>query len=484
MTCFIGAGIAEIVTASYHQSGENGQQGHLGGKMVELVVGPVLGRITETSIRILIEVDQSGDVEVVLRSLGQQARRIVFSLIKMIPKALLIGDLTSGREYEVEIAVLNGSSRIAKFRTPDDSNLRFACVSCYKFSDNGMEASAWKPLAQRSAAGEIDVVLHMGDQIYSDAIFRGWVTTLADKTSEQRAARVKDIRESYRNLYREAWNQEDVQVVLRHASNLMIWDDHEVTDDWGDRNVFAQSDTVEHLIATCAWEIYLEYQRQLWDEDALMHPLGEHEGHVQYWGSTAVLFVDVRGGRAFQQFNHESSRGVNLPESPYLGAQQWQSILNTLNPQTQIIKNLILVCPVPLVFTVYDPVYTWKQDDLKGHWSYPIYREEQMRMLSALRNWKEQGLDREVVILGGDVHAGCVFDIDYANGSFQQLLSGPVHKHMITDNELLAYKLIITNPIEFGRFFTARAHSVTKERNYGTVSVIDQQVQLELIEVK
>ena len=45
-------------------------------------------------------------------------------------------------------------------------------------------------------------------------------------------------------------------------------------------------------------------------------------------------------------------------------------------------------------------------NDLKDHWSYGPHRAEQIEMLRALRRWKEARIDRDLLVLGGDVHIG------------------------------------------------------------------------------
>jgi phosphodiesterase/alkaline phosphatase D-like protein len=113
------------------------------------------------------------------------------------------------------------------------------------------------------------------------------------------------IREEYRKLYRTTWNRAPVQRALAQASNLMIWDDHDVADDFGDRTDVTQPHSAEHFVASCGWRVFHEYQRQLWDGGAERVPVGAEEGFWCRWGPIAALFLDVRGSRGFRAFDRE-----------------------------------------------------------------------------------------------------------------------------------------------------------------------------------
>ncbi|WP_462187242.1 MULTISPECIES: DUF7800 domain-containing protein [unclassified Frankia] len=78
-----------------------------------------------------------------------------------------------------------------------------------------------------------DVLLLLGDQVY------------ADHVSSQTAARIRDRRdvtvppgeeiadfEEYTWLYQEAWSQTDIRWLLSTVPTAMIFDDHDVRDDW------------------------------------------------------------------------------------------------------------------------------------------------------------------------------------------------------------------------------------------------------------
>tara|TARA_R110002096_G_scaffold239101_1_gene430698 strand:+ start:58090 stop:59436 length:1347 start_codon:yes stop_codon:yes gene_type:complete len=434
---------------------------------------------------VLVEFDRAADIIVTVRSSAGDDQSFSIAATAHTPTVIELEQLVVGRSYRVQCAVENGESRVATIRPIGPGAMRLATVSCYNFTQK-LQSSAWDELAERATSGTLDVVLHTGDQIYGDEVFRFWSAYLKKVPSRLRESFLPSICEAYRGLYRAAWNHRPVQEVLRNASNLMLWDDHEVTDDFGDKQSFTDPNSTEHMVARCGWQVYREYQRILWDENALdmPMPLGQHEGYLQTWGHTAALFVDVRGGRAFEPFDRETAT-PNVSE-PYLGHEQWQEIMDVLSPSSsrlRDVENLLVICPVPLVFFPAslgrDVVVRAIADDLSGHWSHAPYRAEQHRLLSALRNWQAFEPGREVMLLGGDVHFGCEMSVfherDGATRVFRQLVSSPVHRR--SENAHLVETLIVphlTSPnaerTTKPRDFHWKASKVTVRRNFGELT--------------
>ncbi|MEU9384559.1 alkaline phosphatase D family protein [Streptomyces sp. NPDC048279] len=90
-------------------------------------------------------------------------------------------------------------------------------------------------LASRVAAGgeRPDVLLLLGDQVYADetsAATRHWLAARRD-LSEPPGAEVADY-EEYTRLYYESWLDPEVRWLLSTVPSCMIFDDHDVIDDW------------------------------------------------------------------------------------------------------------------------------------------------------------------------------------------------------------------------------------------------------------
>ncbi|MGW3126238.1 alkaline phosphatase D family protein [Streptomyces sp. NPDC001076] len=90
-------------------------------------------------------------------------------------------------------------------------------------------------LAARIAAGgeRPDVLLLLGDQVYADetsAATRHWLAARRD-LADPPGAEVADY-EEYTRLYHESWLDPEVRWLLSTVPSCMIFDDHDVIDDW------------------------------------------------------------------------------------------------------------------------------------------------------------------------------------------------------------------------------------------------------------
>ncbi|MFI5755584.1 alkaline phosphatase D family protein [Streptomyces sp. NPDC051569] len=116
-------------------------------------------------------------------------------------------------------------------------------------------------LAADPEAGRPDVLLLLGDQVYADE---------TSKATRRRLARHRDLREppgeevadyqEYTYLYDESWSDPDVRWLLSTVPSFMIFDDHDLIDDWN---------------TSAAW---LADQRELpWWQERLL------SGLMSYW---------------------------------------------------------------------------------------------------------------------------------------------------------------------------------------------------------
>ncbi|MFI9765882.1 alkaline phosphatase D family protein [Streptomyces sp. NPDC052415] len=123
-----------------------------------------------------------------------------------------------------------------------DDTVRVAFGSCRWASppDGGEDPvgpDALDTLAARIAAdpdGERpDVLVLLGDQVYADEVSedtRRWLAARRD-LSEPPGAEVADY-EEYTHLYYESWLDPEVRWLLSTVPSCMIFDDHDVIDDW------------------------------------------------------------------------------------------------------------------------------------------------------------------------------------------------------------------------------------------------------------
>ncbi|MEW2546818.1 alkaline phosphatase D family protein [Streptomyces sp. NPDC047002] len=88
-------------------------------------------------------------------------------------------------------------------------------------------------LAQADAGDRPDVLLLVGDQVYADETSPGTQEWLARRRdlSEPPGTQVADF-EEYTHLYDESWGDPEVRWLLSTVPSCMVFDDHDVIDDW------------------------------------------------------------------------------------------------------------------------------------------------------------------------------------------------------------------------------------------------------------
>lgn len=88
-------------------------------------------------------------------------------------------------------------------------------------------------LARDPLAARPDVLLLLGDQVYADETSKATRAWLAERRdlSEPPGAEVTDY-EEYTHLYDESWLDPEVRWLFSTVPSLMVFDDHDVIDDW------------------------------------------------------------------------------------------------------------------------------------------------------------------------------------------------------------------------------------------------------------
>jgi PhoD-like phosphatase len=220
--------------------------------MPQLVLGPLLRYVSEDEAVIWVETDGPCEVEI----LGTTDR--TFCVCEHHYALVCCGGLEPGSWHEYEVRLdgekvwpVNDGFPASAFRTyPKDGPLELVFGSCrvaaphvppYSLRKDedprGREIDALHTLAQRMRNQPReewpDVLLMIGDQVYADEVSpatRAFVETRRDPSAPP-GERVLDF-EEYTHLYRESWSDPTIRWLLSTVSTAMIFDDHDVHDDW------------------------------------------------------------------------------------------------------------------------------------------------------------------------------------------------------------------------------------------------------------
>jgi len=242
-----------------------------------------------------------------------------------------IRGLASGTHYDVEVEIRSGDQPgvipLARGHCwtddPARRTLKLLFGSCHDIRVVGSDR--WRAVQSER---EVDFMLHLGDQIYEHGTRTPWF-------------------ESYATRYRVTWLHPDVRRALSGRANYMIFDDHEVKDDWGVVDV----DEKEPGRRAGALDAYRLFQQ-------LHGPARtSREFHYSFRRGPAACFVfDCRSQRALPPESalaevEEASKLWRSPESTILGVSQRRALQTWADSaETRNSDVVILACSVPLAW--------------------------------------------------------------------------------------------------------------------------------------
>ncbi len=467
--------------------------------MAELVLGPMVRYVSTTEATVWVETDAACEVEI----LGRTVR--TFHVRDHHYALVVIDGLApdSSIEYAVRLdGVVCWPQPVSGFpapriRTlPETGALTLAFGSCcvtapheppYTLSPDddecGLGVDALYALTQRLREQDPgawpQLLLLLGDQVYADELppqTREFVRARRDPDSDPREE-VGDF-EEFAWLYREAWSPAAMRWLLSTLPTAMIFDDHDVTDDWNIsaswvREMRAMGWWRERIAAALAsYWLYqhlgnlspaeLEqdalYQRVLAVDDAwpILHdfavradrePGGRLWSYARQLAGARLLVVDSREGRVLDGEHRQMiDDGV------------WSWLSGQLDGDADHVL-FASTLPVLLAPTLHC-AEAWNEALCDGAWGAPIaHLSEKLRRGLDLEHWaafqasfhRLVGLLGElaagtrgrppasIVLLGGDVHQTYVEEVGFraprqARSAVYQVVCSPF-RHQLSRRE-------------------------------------------------
>lgn len=314
-----------------------------------------------------------------------------------------VAGLRPDRTYWYRFIVGGHASAAGRTRTAPEpgakvDRLRIAYGSCQKWE------SGYFPAHAHLAEEEPDLVLFLGDYIYEKAASKNEVVRLHPPIE------AKDLA-SYRQRY--AWYKADADLQAAHACApwLMMWDDHEVANDYGDDQDRTNPPAAQFLRRrAAAYQAYYENMPLR----RTSKPVGPNMGLYRAldWGRLARLaVVDDRQYRAHRTCDALSDAKLipascperTDPRRSMLGAAQ-ESWLQGQMRDTPARWNLL--GQQTLMNEVVTPDGRVSNDGWNG------YAQTRRRILEGWRDHKVAN----PVVLGGDVHSFFAGDLSLEPG--------------------------------------------------------------------
>ncbi len=445
--------------------------------MPKLVLGPLLRYVGDTCAVVWVEADSACEIAV----LGTKAR--TFTVAGHHYAVVRAEGLEPEKRYEYEVE-LDGE-RVwplpdspfppSSFRArPKPPPLRIAFGSCrvgvpheepytlLKDEDpDGRELDPLRAMALRMAHQDPDdwpdLLLLLGDQVYADEVSpqtREFVEQRRN-VDEPPGPIALDF-EEYTRLYRESWSDPVIRWLLSTVSSAMIFDDHDVHDDWNISRAWLDDMNAtdwweEHIIgAVMSYWIYqhagnlspdeqdrdglLRRCHEAGDAEALLRDFARHSAHTTdgvRWSyhrdlnGSRLLVVDSRAGRCLD----EDARSM-------LDEEEWDWVADQMNGD---FDHLLIASSLPwLLAPGMHYLVAWSEAVCGGAWGPLAARAgERIRQGLDLEHWAAFGesferlaeLQRQVgagergkppasiVTLSGDVHHAYLSEVAFRRGS-------------------------------------------------------------------
>jgi hypothetical protein len=445
--------------------------------MPELVLGPVLRHVGETHATVWVEASRPCEVEVLghlERTFSVEGHNFALVCVRGLtprsivpyevaldgvrrwppPDSRLPPSLIRTLGHRGPLRVAFGSCRVAlphrpPYTLPKDHDERGR-------GPDALHAFAVRLLGQPRSEWP-DLLLMLGDQVYADEVSPGTLEFIRQRRDCQgpHGTDVADF-EEYHHLYLDSWTDPMVRWLLSTVPTAMIFDDHDVHDDWNTSLAWRQRVRAEHwwdehiVSALSSYWVYqhlgnlspaeLErdemYRRVRASDDggAILREFAaraDHEPDSTRWsytrelGRTRLVVIDSRAARVL-----DPDRRSMLDDA------QWRWLQEQV---TGDFDHLLLGTSLPFLLApgLHD-LEAWSEAVCAGAWGRPLERlAESVRERFDLEHWaafqrsfvRLAELLREtaagnrgsapasIILLSGDVHHCYLAEAAFPAGS-------------------------------------------------------------------
>ncbi len=260
-----------------------------------------------------------------------------------------------------------------------------------------------------------DVFIHLGDTIYADQPLKSEVTlddgSIWRNVVTEAKSKIAQELDDFRGCHRYNFLDEHLRRFNSEVSEVMLWDDHEVRDNWYptqrlDADARYQVKSVA-LLAARAKRAFLEYQpiRINGDEPERIYRSWRHGRAFE------IFALDMRTYRGPNSTNRQTSLDA---ESAFLGPAQVQWLKSALARSTATWKVIAADMPVGLVVPDYGGKFEAVANGDDGP---PLGRE--LEIADLLRFIRDRRI-RNVIWITADVHYAAAYHYDPSRAAFTE----------------------------------------------------------------
>ena len=282
-----------------------------------------------------------------------------------------------------------------------------------------------------------DVFIHLGDTIYADQPLESEVVldegSIWRNVVTEAKSRVAQTLDDYRGCHRYNLQDEHMRRFNADVSQVALWDDHEVRDNWYPTERL-ESDPRYHvksvaLLAARAKRAFLEYL------PLRINPI-ESERIYRAWRHGPMLEIFALDMRSYRGANSTNRQAALTEESAILGAAQVAWLERALAASTSTWK--VIASDLPLGVVVPDAGGAFEAVANKDDGP-PLGRE--LEIARVLRFIRDRRI-RNVVWITADVHYAAAHYYSPARARFTEFdpfwefVAGPLHAGTFGPNEM------------------------------------------------
>ena len=487
-----------------------------GGGAPVLVLGPLLRYVSESAATIWVETDRACLVEI----LGRQAR--TFEVAGHHYALVVADELEPGAEHEYQVALdgtvrwpqpgsefgpsvfrtldrgrrvrlLFGSCRVAEPRVPARRSPTRRSLARASLARRGSGASpsaardedpGHGPDALVACAHGLrqtprerwpDALLLIGDQVYADnpgPATRRFIELRRDPKVAP-GYEVADFAE-YCSLYREAWSEPSVRWLLSVIPTAMIFDDHDVHDDWNTSAAWCREYTAKPWWQARISGAYMSY----WLYQHLGNLSPDELGKDELWrqigdcgaAADAAAVLAAHAVRADQRapgvrwsfrrdfgrvrvvvIDSRSRRVLEPGKRRMTDETEWQWVTESVSGNAE---HVVLAASLPLLLPrgIHD-LEAWNEAVCDGVWGKLVSgTAERLRQAVDLEHWSAFGASfadferlltglttgaygkppASITIIGGDIHHSYLAPVDLragtsARSAVYEVVCSPIH---------------------------------------------------------
>ena len=469
--------------------------------MAELILGPMLRHVTATSATIWLEADQACEVQIVGRSLR------TFHVAGHHYALVIIEGLepSSSIEYDVRLdgvvrwPMAESTLPPSRIRTLGDDIVapRIVFGSCRTAAPHeppwtlelaldprgrGVDALYAYALAMvtQPVAAWPQLAVFLGDQVYADdsspkARDRIAATRARMKSSEEQGLPAELVGgfEEYTWLYHESWSSPMERWFFSNVPSVMIFDDHEMVDDWNIsqawvQNIRQQAWWQDHVVGGLVSYWLYQHLGNLSPETiraegllAALDQAADGAALLHDWALRSEEFTPVAGGYRFNfvrdvgrvrlvMIDARNGRILEPGKRQIVDDDEWKWVVEACNAD---VDHLLIGSSLPpFVPGGLHDLQVWNEAICDGSWG-PLGRRigERIRIAADLEDWPAfiRSFDDLVELLGqvggaarvnapatisvlsGDIHFAYASEIRFPDATpmtsrVHQLVSSPI----------------------------------------------------------